>query len=213
MTDSNSTVVTGLRQAVTRALPHMEESGFLGGLFLDFDGTALYVVATDRYTMAVGRATVSGTGEPWTAFIERPEACELARFLDRTGYHSSVTLGWWWTEEAPGLRLTTEHREEAVVDCTDLLFPDWRKVVREALDQPEVAAPALLSPALVRRWGAVDEPVSFRFRGSGLPVRGSVIVTAPGFLGLHKPMTYEPGSAGTELADWHEAITDRPKEA
>ncbi|GHF42474.1 hypothetical protein GCM10010218_24530 [Streptomyces mashuensis] len=208
MTDSTQIRVTGLRQAVTRVLPHVTGTIGLDGMLLDFDGEHLYAVASDLQTMAIGRASARESAESWSAFVDRHEVAFLANFVNAVGYDDEVELDLWRTDDDEALWVTAEHRQGIVNACTAAAFLDWRKVVREHLTRPLTAEPIELDPALMHRWTVFDEPVFVRRCGQ----KNVIVVTAPGFLGLQKGNCWGT-SSDTSLDSWLDAVADNRKAA
>ncbi|MFC5719863.1 hypothetical protein ACFP1Z_06680 [Streptomyces gamaensis] len=215
MTTPTGLRTAGLRQAVTRVLPHMDTADVfrLDGLLLDYDGTSLFAVASDRYTLAVAAVTVHNSCEscePWTVFLDGIEARTLAEFLNRTGFHETVTIGprpARYDDEVPTVRATSPH-ESIDLDTEEWendLFC-WRAIVRTHLAGPG-AGPVLLNPELLDRWSILDQPASVRLPGE----HGAVTITAEHFLGLHMPIRLGSGYRGEELDWWRSVIdADRP---
>ncbi|MFF4735315.1 hypothetical protein ACFY2W_05350 [Streptomyces sp. NPDC001262] len=216
MTEPTDIRTTGLRQAVARVLPHLgtENVPDLNGLLLDYDGTILFAVASDRYTLAVARVSVHNSSVPWAVFLDGTEARALADILDRTGFHEEIAIGHRparYEDEAPAVRVTSAH-ESIDLDPDERendLF-QWRAIVRTHLADSETG-PVLLNPELLDRWSALDEPAAVRLPGG----HGAVTVTAERFLGLHMPIRLRPDHRGEELAWWQSIVgaNGRPDDA
>ncbi|MGK5549341.1 hypothetical protein ACSNOH_32140 [Streptomyces sp. URMC 127] len=199
---------TGLRTAVARALPHMATDWAdwpWGGLLLDLDGTHLYAVATERHTMAIGRAEASRPTSPWRAHIAAADARSLGRFLEDTDPRDTVFVTYeeYGDEGAPEVRLRSRHATHTVPLTDNDDFPGWREIATKALEQPAADEPVCLTLHMLQRWAAVGERATFSHRGANR----AVVVTADDFLGLHMPCRTRT-SPTPALDDWHRAITN-----
>ncbi|PSJ28234.1 hypothetical protein B7P34_13445 [Streptosporangium nondiastaticum] len=199
--------VTGLRTAVARALPHMTTDWPWGGLLLDLDGTHLYAVATERHTLAIGRAEASRPAPTWRAHIAAADALSLGRFLNDTDPRDTVFLTYaeYGDEGVPEVRLRGRHASHTVSLTGKDDFPDWREIAAKALEQPAADEPVCFTLHMFQRWAAVGEQATFSHRGA----HRAVVVTADDFLGFHMPCRLRT-SPTPALDDWHEAIT-RPR--
>ncbi|GAA0426438.1 hypothetical protein [Streptomyces luteireticuli] len=209
MTIPDSLTVTGLRTAVTRVLPHMAADWdlYLDVLMLDSDGTHLYVVATDKHTLAVGRAAVAGVGAAWSVCLGSAEADGLGRFLGRTDSRDPVTLRPIETGDETTLRVSGRHDDASFLTTGDHDFPDWRAVVAKALSRPVSDEPAALTLELLQRWAVVGGGITFHPRGASAPL----LVTADDFIGLQMTRRRDTSDSGLDL--WHRAVTGAAKAA
>ncbi|ARZ71189.1 hypothetical protein SMD11_5610 [Streptomyces albireticuli] len=200
---------TGLRTAVARVLPHMATDWPWGGLVLEADRIHLYAVATERHTLAIGRAEACHPTQPWRAHIEATDAVSMGRFLDDTDPRDAVTLTHdeYGEDGGPVLHLRSRHATLAVPLTGSDHFPDWRQIAAKALEEPPSKEPVCFTLHMLQRWAAVGERASFSHRGA----HRAVVVTADDFLGLHMPCRTR--TAPTPALDqWRQAITDTRKE-
>ncbi|WP_424890940.1 hypothetical protein [Streptomyces sp. XH2] len=212
MTNPTDLDVTGLRTAVARVLPHKAAHGAdqpLDGLLLDFDGGHLYVVASDRFTLAIGRAAATRPTLAWSAYLDSSEVRNLHRFLELTDPRDPVSMSRDHDEDdGPVLRLRGRHGSVVLLVDEHPGFPDWRKLAAKALDNPALDEPVSLSPGLLQRWAAVGDSATFRLRGACNPV----LVMADDFLGLHAPRRNQLAAIpGPD--DWHQALTHPRKDS
>ncbi|MEU8547812.1 hypothetical protein AB0C81_12570 [Streptomyces roseoverticillatus] len=203
--------IIGLRTAVARVLPHKAASCAdvpLDGVLLDFDGSHLHVVASDRFTLAIGRATAIQSAPAWAAYLDTFEVSNLHHFLELTDPRDPVALTRGYDEDGgPVLRLHGRHSSVALGTEENPGFPDWRKLVAKALANHAQDEPVSFTPQLLPRWAAVGESVTFSHHGA----RNPVIVAADDFLGLQAPRRKQaPAEPG--LDSWREMVTDVRKE-
>ncbi|MCF3102955.1 hypothetical protein IPZ58_15345 [Streptomyces roseoverticillatus] len=203
--------IIGLRTAVARVLPHKAASCAdvpLDGILLDFDGSHLHVVASDRFTLAIGRATAIQPAPAWTAYLDTFEVSNLHHFLELTDPRDPVALTRSYDEdEAPVLRLHGRHSSVTLGTQENPGYPDWRKLVATSLANPAQDEPVSFTPQLLPRWAAVGDFVTFSHHGTHNPV----IVTADNFLGLQAPRRKQaPAEPG--LDNWREMAADARKE-
>ncbi|MFE3639186.1 MerR family transcriptional regulator [Streptomyces sp. NPDC059168] len=108
--------------AVRFAVSTDPELPVLGGVLFDIDGDTLYVVATDRYRMAVARAAVAGYGGPRVQAVVPTALADAVRAL--LGGRESVRL------ELDGDRVVLEAGDRQVAGRRlDHDFPDYRRLV------------------------------------------------------------------------------------
>ncbi len=99
------------------------ELPMLGGVLFDIEGEALDAVATDRYRMAVARASTSGQDGPRSqVIVPSPLADAMRALLDDD---APVRL----TVDADRVTLEAGDRQVAG-QCVDHDFPDYRRLVR-----------------------------------------------------------------------------------
>lgn len=109
--------------AVRFAVSTDPELPMLGGVLLDIEGPSLHAVATDRYRMAVARASGTGDGAPRAQIIVPSSLADAMRALLSDG--GSVHLG------VEGNHVTLEAgARQAAGQCLDHDFPDYRRLVR-----------------------------------------------------------------------------------
>ncbi|WP_424891176.1 hypothetical protein [Streptomyces sp. XH2] len=204
----NDLDIIGLRTAVARVLPHKAlpcANPTLEGLLLDFDGSHLYVVASDRFTLAIGRAAAIQSAPAWSRYLDMPAVSNLDRFLELTDPRDPVALSSGYdVDEAPVLWLKGRHGSVELVTDENPDFPDWRELVAKSLANPAQDEPVVLSPRLLQRWAAAGDSATFSHRGAGNPV----LVMADDFLGLQAPRRRQP-AAGPGLDSWRKVVATR----
>ncbi|MFH9798041.1 hypothetical protein [Streptomyces virginiae] len=155
------------------------------GVRLEVDSTYLYAVASDRYTMAAARYRHGGeeNGEPFARTI--PARC-LRSLREWTtlqeGQHSIAVS----TE--PGRLVFTSPAGDLRIAVTDNMeFPDWRGLIRGALDQPACEEPfTALNAGFLSRWSAAGDVLRVRVPAEDK----AVAVFATDFVGLQMPIRY-----------------------
>ncbi|MEU7597323.1 hypothetical protein AB0B79_30465 [Streptomyces sp. NPDC039022] len=177
------------------------------GLRLDFDGTMLHAVASDRFTLAVARARLDtapdAAAASWALTIPQPDIGWLTAWLRRLPGDRTVTL----TPKASKLTLTTGTARVTAPARGDEFFA-WRDIVRTALANPlSEAAPTSLSPSLLARW----EPLGYGARFWQPAAEQPVVIVAEEFLGLQMPMRFAGSpSRDDDIAAWAASLGDGP---
>ena len=187
----------------------------LHGIRFDVDSRYLYAVASDRFTMAVARYGLSHSEEdqePWARTLPATHLPALREWVGSMKGAEQVTIS---TQEA---RLIFEGPQTSLnlAVVVGLEFPDWRGILRKAVDQTGEADlfPALNSEMLQRfgetghilriSVGADQKPSVFfgeDFIGAQMPVR----VTP------HGPTELE--SFATAYNSWHWTLAAGSKDA
>ena len=136
-----ATELAGALDAVRFAASKDPGLPLLGGVFFDFDGRVLRVVATDRFRLAVSQATViDRAGPEASATVPAPVVDGMRALLTGSdGDEDEVTL----TLEADRLALETDGRR---IEGTGLDgdFPDYRRLTRLESDHRVEVSPAAL---------------------------------------------------------------------
>lgn len=155
----------------------------INGIRLDVDATHLYTVASDRYTMAVARHKHEGDGEAFARTIPARYLRSLREWATLQQGQHSITIS---TE--PGRLIFTSPADELRISVTDnLQFPDWRGLIRSALDQPAQEEPfTALNAGFLARWNAAGEMLRVRVTAEDK----AVTVFAPDFVGVQMPIRY-----------------------
>ncbi|KOT94524.1 hypothetical protein ADK70_12705 [Streptomyces rimosus subsp. pseudoverticillatus] len=173
-----------LSRLVAQTKPHMGgryEAETVQSITLDHDGTHLYAMATNRYTLAVSRTRIlDGNDEPWSALVYRTQVQELAaaiRLLDT----KPVSLERADTQ----LILSGQSGSRIAIDLIIESKPlDWRKVLLPALAEKATAAQMAMSPKFFGAWRNLPDPVSMWSTGQGKPT----LIVAADFLGAQMPV-------------------------
>lgn len=201
---------------IDRVLPHVgRENGYgpIQGIRLDYDGHHLHAVGTDRYTLAVARQKVHGTGK-WATSISGSNAAANGNALDTLstwlGYHQgddniTVTAG----SQNPGGTLTVaSYRGTFTLAAYDGDFPDWRGLIRTAMQNPAGEQPpyAALDSFQLARWQQAGRDVRAWQSTASKPL----VVIAKDFVGVQMPTRYtgdgDAPNISADLADWADSL-------
>lgn len=160
-----------------------EYTEVIHGIRLDVDSTHLYAVASDRYTMAAARHKHDGDGEAFARTIPARYLRSLREWATLQEGQHSITIS---TE--PGRLVFTSPADELRIAVTDNLeFPDWRGLIRSALDQPAQGEPfTALSAGFLARWSAAGDTLRVRVTAEDK----AVAIFATDFVGLQMPIRY-----------------------
>ncbi|WP_405789506.1 MerR family transcriptional regulator [Streptomyces sp. NBC_00029] len=129
--------------AVRFAVGGDPELPVLGGILFDAEGTGLHLVATDRYRMAVARASTTGHGGERVQLTVPAPLVDAMRALLGDGSTAVLTV------DGDGVELETEGRRVAGRGLGEE-FPDYRRLMQ----LPEGRRIALDVPALRRALAA-----------------------------------------------------------
>jgi hypothetical protein len=198
-----------LRQVVDHA--GTDERSDLHTVRLESDGTHLYAVATDRFTLAVAREALdpelNPDRKPFSALITPRDAAYLAQIADGdeifddgmawsapVDFYTRLLVG---DGRPPILAAQVLVRKEGEGEYRDdmsakfVLAPgvisyDWRELVRNCLSADAGPERTMaFNPELLARWRSADlQPLHFRFAGA----TQAVIVTGHNFLGVQLPV-------------------------
>lgn len=196
----------GLQSAMSRVLPHRDTGEYkipaLSGVLLDSVGQNLFVVATDRYTLAVARVRTDApaSARPWRLLLDSADTDVLAEMLASTDREEPVHLSEEYMEDGAVLSVDSRYRNTFLegVQPYDFPaptsgFPNWREIASRAMgDEASGSAPMpALDAQLLGTWQQLETPVTFHpprstDARSGQASR-AVVVTSDDFLGLHMP--------------------------
>lgn len=201
-----------------------DERSDLRAIRLESDGTHLYAVATDRFTLAVARELLdpelNQDPKPFTALITPRDAAYLAQIADGDeifddglpftappDFYTRLLVG---DGRPPILAAQVlarkngdgEYRDDMsakFVLAPDVIPFDWRELVRKCLaSEPDGftrSQEIAFNPHLLARWKSCDiRPLHFRVTGTF----NAVIVTGRDFLGVQLPV--KPTEAGESFA-------------
>lgn len=185
------------------------------GVRLDVDSRYLYAVATDAHTLAVARYGLSSGEEDQEPFARTIPAKYLQPLRE---WISSMQGPEWVTVSALNDRLIFEGPQTGlnIAVSTSLEFPDWRGVLRTAIDQP--AGNGLfpgLDSELLQRFGDTEQILRVRFTGDEKPV----VFFGPDFLGAQMPVRCttrtptEQQSFGAAFDSWLWTLSAGSKDA
>lgn len=205
-----------LRAMLAQVKPHMSTDITLPIVNLvqvERRGGHLYVIATDRYTMAITRTPVEGA-EQWTARIPAYDLRTVEVWLKSAAGDIEVGLdgdALTLTSTTGALRLTTDAAGAGEFGE----FPNWRKLVSGALESEPTEPVALTGydTRFLARWKAAARGLHAWQAGPRKPL---VLIDGDGlFVGIQMP-TAAPESLTREalaakwLADLGEPEADKP---
>ncbi|TGB11586.1 hypothetical protein [Streptomyces sp. MZ04] len=191
-----------LNELLRKAAPHVgRHSGYaaIQGVHLDSDGRHLHAVATDRFTVAVARERLRSNDPTWALTVRITELPALASWTDTLNGESNVHL-------SPGADsiTCTSGTSTLVIAASTLDFPDWRGLVRTALEYESSGAPysGFLSEQLAR-WEKVARDIHTWQPAPEKPL----VVIGHGFLGLQMPTRVKGDFGIAEAhADWADSL-------
>ncbi|MFF0777039.1 hypothetical protein [Streptomyces sp. NPDC003720] len=174
-----------LSRLVAQAKPHMGtkyDVETLQSISFDHDGTYLYAMATNRYTMGVSRTQLlKADAEPWAAVVHRTQVAELAaaiRLLDSKPINLEHT--------DTQLILSGESGSRIAIN---LLQPkqgplNWRKYILPQLDMAAATAQMAMTPKFFGAWKDLPGPVQMWSVGEAKPT----LIVAADFIGMQMPV-------------------------
>lgn len=202
-----------LSRLVAQTKPHMGDGNdveALQSIALDHDGTHLYAMATNRFTMGVARTQLlKAIGEPWTAVVHRLQVPELAaaiRILDA----KPINL------ERIGTQLVLSGASGSRI-AIELLQPDkqplnWRKYLLPLLDEAAASSQMSMTPKFFGAWKNLPGPVQMWSVGDARPT----LILAADFIGMQMPVRTSESHDLTvrrELDTWKAARRGEPETA
>ncbi|WP_406289562.1 hypothetical protein [Embleya sp. NBC_00896] len=218
------TTIPDLRALLRDVTPHMgtdDSLPMLCGIKVEADDRHLYLIATDRYTLAATRRAAPGIGT-WSAFLDTDDVKAITA-LGRIAGTRPIALS------HDGRRLTARVGGHALtLDPNDTengeglgSFPRWRPMVREALAAaPDLTTEVALNARFLARWGGhlrgTDACAPCLVWGSGIRHKPIVITRGEDFIGLQMPIhlghtTGEPTALERVRDAWNTTLTaDRP---
>lgn len=119
-------------QAVTQtsvAADHGNALPILGGVYLESEGSTLYLVSTDRYRVAVRTLDWSPRDGDFTALVPARNLQQFSRAFD--GASQANLLGTSQDMAVPSLGILLPTRS-GVVTCLDGTYVPWRKLTKHA---------------------------------------------------------------------------------
>ncbi|MFE2140248.1 hypothetical protein ACFXA3_00515 [Streptomyces sp. NPDC059456] len=174
-----------LGRLIDKVSGHMgsEYTEIIHGIRLDVDSTYLYAVASDRYTMAAARHKHDGDGEAFARTIPARYLRSLREWTTLQKGQHSITIS---TE--PGRLVFASPADELRIAVTDNLgFPDWRGLIRGALDEPAQEEPfTALNAGFLARWNAAGDSIRVRVAAEDK----ALAIFAPDFVGIQMPVRY-----------------------
>ncbi|MFF0736818.1 hypothetical protein ACFYVK_35055 [Streptomyces chartreusis] len=201
-----------LSRLVAQTKPHMADSNdveSLQCLAFDHDGTYLYAMATNRFTMGVARTQLlKSEDEPWTAVVHRmqvPEVAAAIRLLDAKPVTLERTDTHLVLSGESGTRIaieTVQHKQGPL---------NWRKYLLPLLDEAAANSQMAMTPKFFGAWKGLPAPVQMWSVGEHRPT----VILAADFIGMQMPVrTSEAQELTTrrELDAWKAAKPEEPVE-
>ena len=199
-----------LSRLVAQAKPHMagkDDPEALQSIAFDHDGTYLYAMATNRFTMAVSRTQVTGGDDkPWTAVVHRmqvPELVAAIRLLDSKPIDLQRT--------DTQLVLSGESGSRIAINLSQ---PDkeplsWRKFLLPLLEKKAAVADMAMTPKFFGAWKDLPAPVQMWSVGAMKPT----LILASDFIGLQMPVRTAEGQDLTTRRELDAWLAAKPAEA
>lgn len=161
-----------------------ERNEQLHGIRLDVDSRYLYAVASDAYTLAVARYSLSQGDEGQEPFARTIPATYLQPLRE---WASALPGAEWVAISTAQDRLVFEGAQTdfGFAVSLGLEFPDWRGILRKAVDQTVEGElfPALNS-GLLQRFGDTEDVLRVRFTASEKPA----VLFGVDFIGAQMPI-------------------------
>lgn len=186
-----STIVTAyqLSELLRKVDPHIgRHMGYapIQGVRLDHDGHHLHAAATDRYTLAVARQETAPE-TPWAATINGSDRDnQLAAVTTWLAAHDgagAITLTANLTATGNTLTLAS-HRSTLTVPVYAGDFPDWRGLIRTAIERDGTDSPWTgHTSKLLARWETAGHEICTWQSAFDKPM----VITANDFIGLQMP--------------------------
>ena len=199
-----------LSRLVAQTKPHMagkDDPEALQSIIFDHDGTYLYAMATNRFTMAVSRTQITSSDDkPWTAVVHRlqvPEVEAAIKLLDTKPINVKRTNTQMVLSGESGSRI-----------AINLSQPDqeplsWRKFLIPLLEKKPTTAEMSMTPKFFGAWKNLPGPVSMWCVGDMKPT----LILASDFIGMQMPVRTSEAHDLTvrrELDAWKAAKRDEP---
>ncbi|MEU0818871.1 hypothetical protein [Streptomyces mirabilis] len=197
-----------LSRLVAQTKPHMgarDDVEALQSITFDHDGTYLYAMATNRFTLGVARTQLlKAEDEPWTAVVHRtqvPEVAAAIKLLDAKPVNLERT--------ETQLVLSGESGSRIAIN---LLQPkqapvSWRKYLLPQLGKAAAVSQMAMTPKFFGAWKDLPGPVQMWSVGEGKPT----IIVAADFIGMQMPVRRSDSDDLTlrrELDAWQAAKQD-----
>lgn len=175
-----------LSELLRRVDPHIGRDtgyGAIAGVHLDYDGTYLHAVATDRCTLAVARERAVGIAPAWKLTLSAAEWTDnvtaLRAWVDAHPGGENVHLA----AGTEGLTATSS-RGKLVLQASPGYFPEWRDLIRTALHHEPTESPwSGFTSKLLARWETAGGAITTWQSAFDKPV----VVYGTNFVGLQIP--------------------------
>ncbi len=197
-----------LRQLLAKVEPHINHGDYfpgIAGLRLEGDGQQLHAIATDRYTMAISRAEVSGAGA-WAVTIPAARLKSLRQWVKAHDRDVLIDI----TPSTHTIAFTSATAELSMA-VEDGSFPKWRAMVAKLLAKdPQPVPLTAVTSEYLGRWGAASTWLSVSQAGPNEPF----IFFGDDFIGLQMPARREDGATREQaIAKWSTTLGEAPAEA
>ncbi|MFC8272329.1 hypothetical protein ACFUJR_07255 [Streptomyces sp. NPDC057271] len=181
--------------------PHIgRHSGYgaIQGVHLDYDGRYLHAAATDRFTFAIARQRIRSSDPAWQRTVRLSDVPALTAWVDGLNGEHSVHI----SPYKQGLTFESHGNQLVLSMGTGLPFPDWRGLVRTALENQPTESPWTgFTSDLLARWEAAGRQVTLWQSSYDKPL----VIRGHNFVGLQMPRRIgdeeSPESRWDEWAD------------
>ncbi|MGY0062767.1 DNA polymerase III subunit beta family protein [Streptomyces sp. LZ34] len=202
MTTTTTLTTHQLAELLRKTAPHIgRHSGYsaINGLRLDSDGNQLHAIATDRYTLAVARARLSNTAPAWALTISTRDLPALTAWLDADEGEENVHL----SPGTDGVTITSDRRK-LVLPAYSGEFPDWRGMIRTALETEATESPfSGFQSDYMGRWTSAGREVCTWQAAFDKPV----VVYSHQFVGLLMPRRIgDEESPAARYEEWSDSL-------
>jgi hypothetical protein len=172
----------GLSSLLQKVDPHVgRHSGYaaIQGVHLDYDGRYLHAAATDRFTFAIARQRIRSSDPSWNLTIRSTDLPAVVAWVNGLEGENNVHISPYKegiTFESGGNKL--------VIPAGTLPFPDWRGLVRTALENQPTESPWTgFTSELLTRWQAAGRHVTLWQSSYDKPL----VIHGTNFIGLQMP--------------------------
>jgi hypothetical protein len=180
--------------------PHIgRHSGYdaIRGVHLDYDGRHLHAVATDRFTFAVARQRTRSSDPSWNLTVRLVDLPAVTAWVSGLNGEHNVHI----SPYTEGITFES-HGSKLVIPAGTLTFPDWRGLVRTALENPASESPWTGHTAdALSRWEPAGPSLTLWQSSFDKPL----VIRGHNFIGLQMPRRIgdeeSPESRWDEWAD------------
>jgi hypothetical protein len=180
----------------------------LASIHLDYDGTRLHAVATDRYTFAVARTnteppTSKHGNEPWAHTVPANTLKALRKLIKTTDPRALVTI----TPVTEGDLTDITFTANGTIISTHAIpgeFPSWRKLIASVIDKEPTNHVVGLDSSYADRWEDGGRRLLTWHTGPTQPV----VFSADDFIGLQMPVRPQMGEFGVApiAKEWADSL-------
>ncbi|WP_326739097.1 DNA polymerase III subunit beta family protein [Streptomyces sp. NBC_01022] len=200
-----------LHRMIEQVTPHMSDDDTLpviNAIHLEARNHDLTAVATDRYTIGVGRTNLVD-GDRWTALIPAVELASVTAWLKIAETTTvSIVAGFGVNEGDSTLTFSGNGGSLRIAYPTSHYghFPNWRSLLRDALNGDPQAVPLSgLTTKFLDRWQHADKTLHFFQAGPKKPL---VFLDDTGdFIGMQMPINNEQVTRTQLASRWSATLT------